>query len=145
MGRSRFTKKERAWILYDWANSVYATNIMAAIFPPIFVNIAGNAGDAIWGYATSLATLVAALLSPVLGAIADYKGMKKKLFTFFALLGIIATGLIAFFGNWKIMLIFYVISRIGFSCSNLFYDSFLTDVTTNDRMDKVSSWGYAMG
>jgi UMF1 family MFS transporter len=145
MGRNRFTKKERAWILYDWANSVYATNIMAAIFPPIFVSFAGDAGDMVWGYATSFATLVAAILSPILGAVADYKGMKKKLFSIFALMGIISTGLIAAFDSWKVMLVFYVISRIGFSCSNLFYDSFLTDVTSNERMDKVSSWGYAMG
>ncbi len=73
-GRTRFTKKERSWILYDWANSVYATNIMAAIFPPIFVAIAGNQGDIWWGYGTSIATLIVALLAPVLGSIADYKG-----------------------------------------------------------------------
>ncbi len=144
-GRTRFTKKERSWILYDWANSVYATNIMAAIFPPIFVAIAGNQGDIWWGYGTSIATLIVALLAPVLGSIADYKGMKKKLFTIFLLLGIVFTALIAFTGDWRWMLVAYIISRIGFSGSNLFYDSFLTDVTTNERMDTVSSWGYAMG
>lgn len=141
----RFTKKERSWILYDWANSVYATNIMAAIFPTIFVGYAGNAGDQWWGYGTSIATFLIAILAPLLGAVADYKGMKKKLFTVFMLLGVVFTALIAVTNDWRIMLIGYIISRIGFSGSNLFYDSFLTDVTTNDRMDKVSSWGYAMG
>ena len=141
----RFTKKERSWILYDWANSVYATNIMAAIFPTIFVSFAGRQGDVWWGYGTSIATLVIALLAPVLGSIADYQGMKKKLFTAFMLLGVISTGLIAATDNWRVMLIWYIISKIGFSGSNLFYDSFLTDVTSNERMDKVSSWGYAMG
>ena len=142
----RFTKTEWSWILYDWANSIYATNIMAAIFPTIFVSIAGEAGDLWWGYGTSIATFAIALLAPILGAVADFKGMKKKLFTVFLLLGVVFTFLIALvMNNWKLMLVGYIISRIGFSGSNLFYDSFLTDVTTDDRMDKVSSWGYAMG
>lgn len=140
-----FSKKEWSWIMYDWANSVYATNIMAAIFPTIFVSVAGAAGDIWWGYATSIATFLVAVLAPLLGAVADYKGMKKKLFTAFMLAGVVFTALIAVTNNWKIMLVGYIISRIGFAGSNLFYDSFLTDVTDNDRMDKVSSWGYAMG
>lgn len=144
-GQKRFTLKERSWILYDWANSVYATNIMAAIFPTIFVNIVGERGDVWWGYGTSLATLIVALLAPLLGSIADYQGMKKRMFTGFMLLGVLSTALIALTGNWKLMLAFYVLSKIGFSGSNLFYDSFLTDVTTDERMDRVSSWGYAMG
>lgn len=141
----RFTKKEWSWIMYDWANSVYATNIMAAIFPTIFVAYAGSAGDMWWGYATSIATFLIAVMAPILGAVADFKGMKKKLFTIFMGLGIVFTALIAATNSWKVMLVCYIISRIGFSGSNLFYDSFLTDVTTNKRMDKVSSWGYAMG
>lgn len=141
----RFTKKEWSWIMYDWANSVYATNIMAAIFPTVFVAYAGSAGDLWWGYATSIATFLIAVLAPILGAVADFKGMKKRLFTIFMALGVVFTALIAVTNNWKIMLVCYILSRIGFSGSNLFYDSFLTDVTTNKRMDKVSSWGYAMG
>ncbi len=144
--KKRFTKKEWSWIMYDWANSIYATNIMAAIFPTVFVSIAGEAGDIWWGYGTSIATFLVAVLAPILGAVADYKGMKKKLFTVFMLTGVIATFLIALvMNNWRLMLIGYILSRIGFSGSCLFYDSFLTDVTTDERMDKVSSWGYAMG
>lgn len=144
--KKRFTKKEWSWIMYDWANSIYATNIMAAIFPTIFVSIAGDAGDIWWGYGTSIATFLVAILAPILGAVADYKGMKKKLFTAFMLTGVVFTFLIALvMNNWKLMLVGYIVSRIGFSGSCLFYDSFLTDVTTDERMDKVSSWGYAMG
>ncbi len=144
--QKRFTKKEWSWIMYDWANSIYATNIMAAIFPTIFVSIAGDAGDIWWGYGTSLATFLVAILAPLLGAVADFKGMKKKLFTTFMLIGVVFTFMIAMvMNNWHLMLLCYILSRIGFSGSCLFYDSFLTDVTTDERMDKVSSWGYAMG
>ena len=141
----KFTKVEKSWIMYDWANSIYATNIMAAIFPIYFAMVATDTGNKIFGYAVSAANLLVALLSPLLGAIGDFKGMKKKLFGGFLIVGLIFTVTMAFFDNWMLMLIGMVLSRIGFSGSCLFYDSFLTDVTDNDRMDRVSAWGYAMG
>lgn len=146
--QTRFSRTEKSWILYDWANSSYATIIMAAIFPIYFADIArgaGIAGDVWWGYATSAATLTVALLSPALGAIADFRGMKKKLFSAFLLIGLVFTTTMALTDLWQMMLIGYVFSYIGFSGSLLFYDSFITDVTTPDRMDKLSAWGYAMG
>jgi len=142
----RFTKAEWSWILYDWANSIYATNIMAAIFPIFFSQIASNTpGDHLYGYAVSFANLLIAVLSPYLGAIADFRGMKKKLWFGFMIAGVVFTAVMGVVGDWKLMLIGFVLSKIGFSGSCTFYDSFLTDVTKPDRMDMVSSWGYAMG
>ncbi len=141
----RFTKSEKSWIFYDWANSVYATNIMAVIFPIYYASVAGDLGDKWWGIGVSIASLIGALIAPTLGAVADFKGYKKKLLLTFILIGSLSTAVLAFVGSWQWMLIGYVISHVGFSGSCVFYDSFLTDVTTHERMDRVSSWGYAAG
>ncbi len=143
--QKRFNKVEWSWIFYDWANSIWATNIAAAIFPIYFAMKATDTGNAIYGYAVSIANLLIALLAPYLGAIGDFRGMKKKLWAGFLILGVVFTAFMGIFGTWQMMLIGFIFARIGFSGSNLFYDSFLTDVTTPDRMDKVSTWGYAMG
>lgn len=143
----RFTKAEWSWIFYDWANSIYATNIMAAIFPILYSQVAGKgtAGDHLYGYAVSFANLLVAVLAPYLGAIADFRGMKKKLWFGFMLAGVVFTAVMGIVGSWKLMLLGFVISRIGFSGSCMFYDSFLTDVTKPEKMDEVSTWGFAMG
>lgn len=144
----KFTKTEKSWILYDWANSVYATNILAVIFPIYFGNVCRQNGAdnlVLWSYGTSISTFVVAILAPVLGALADHKGHKKKLFAGFLAVGVGFTLVSALFSEYRMLLMGYVLSHIGFSGSCLFYDSFLTDVTTSERMDRVSSWGYAMG
>ncbi|MDR1096127.1 MAG: MFS transporter [Spirochaetaceae bacterium] len=142
------TVKEKSWIMYDWANSAYATVMMAAIFPVYFtglVNRTGAAGDAWWSAGTAVAMVITAALSPVAGALADYAGHKKKLFVFFLALGAGATLLCALFGTWQLMLVCAGLSRVGFSASLMLYDSFLPDVTTPERMDRVSGLGYAFG
>ncbi|EST10739.1 MFS transporter [Sporolactobacillus laevolacticus DSM 442] len=145
---SPFTKTEKSWIMYDWANSVYATIIMSAIFPIYFAAVAksnGIAGDVWWGYATSASSLIIALTAPFLGALGDFKGMKKRLFTFALLFGAFFTAFMAFTDQPMLMLFGYSLSFIGFEGTSLFYDSFLTDVTTRERMNRVSAYGYAMG
>lgn len=144
----KMTRLEKSWVMYDWANSSYATIMIAAIFPVYFASIlkgVGQDGDMWWGWGTAAATLISALLAPVLGAVGDYRGMKKKLLVSFLGLGLAFTLFNALVDNWRLMLVGYVLSYIGFMTANLFYDSFLTDVTTPERMDKVSAWGYGMG
>ena len=144
----KLTREEKSWIMYDWANSVYATIMMAAVFPIYFTTVAesaGQAGDYWWGLGTSAAMIIVALLAPIAGALSDFMGYRKKLFTVFLVLGVGFTFASALFDNWVFLLFGYAISHIGFSGGNLIYDSFLHDVTTPDRLDKISGYGFAFG
>ncbi len=144
----KLTREEKSWIMYDWANSVYATIMMAAVFPIYFTNVANSAGqfgDTWWGIGTSVAMVIVALLAPVVGAISDFIGYRKKLFIAFLILGIGFTFFSAISNNWIFLLCGYVISHVGFSGSCLIYDSFLSEVTTPERMNKISGYGYAFG
>ena len=146
--KTKLTREEKSWIMYDWANSVYATIMVAVIYPIYFAKVAGAAGqmgDYWWGIGTSVAMIIVALLSPIIGALTDFAGNRKKIFTIFYAIGVGATLASAFFGNWILMLLGYAISHIGFSGSCLVYDSFLAEVTTPERMDKISGYGYALG
>ncbi len=148
MAKDKLTTVERSWIMYDWANSAYATIMLAAVFPIFFTGICDSQnvpGDFWWGIGTSISTFTVAILAPVVGALSDFKGYKKKLFTLFLTLGIVFTAWSGFVGNWQLLIAGYIISHIGFSGSCLVNDAFLTDVTTPDRMDRVSSLGFGMG
>lgn len=145
MDTKKFSREEKSWIMYDWANSVFATIMMAALFPIYFTGMAGESGDIWWGYGSSAATLIMAVLAPIVGALGDRKGNKKRVFIVFWILGMLGTAFCALVTDWRLLLASYVLGAIGFSGSCLCYDSFLTDVTTEKRMDRVSAWGYAMG
>jgi UMF1 family MFS transporter len=149
----KLNKTERSWVLYDWANSAYTMTVTSTILPLYFKMVfekgegASTLSTAYWGYANSFATLVIALLAPILGTMADYKGYKKSFFKIFTILGVVFTAMLAMVPStyWLLLLIFYMMTAIGFGGSNTFYDSFLIDVTEEEKMDKVSTAGYAMG
>jgi UMF1 family MFS transporter len=147
---NKFTKLEKQWILYDVGNSAF-TMLVSTIIPIYFKNVANTAGispadsTAYWGYALSLSTIIVAILGPILGTVADTKGYKKPLFSLFMMFGVLGCAALALPVPWIIFLAIFVIGKVGFSGSLIFYDAMLNDITTDDRMDEVSSNGYAWG
>jgi UMF1 family MFS transporter len=140
------------WVMYDWANSAFATTVMAGFFPIFFkqywsYGVDVNMSTAQLGFGNSLASLLVALMAPFLGAIADKGSAKKKFLLFFAYLGVLMTaGLFLIHkGQWAIAIFVYVMGVIGFSGANIFYDAILPGITAEDKIDYVSRLGFSMG
>ena len=146
----KLTKDEKKWVMYDVGNSAF-TLMISTILPIYFNYLAGNAGLsevsylAYWGYAASITTLIVAVLGPVLGTLADTKGFKKPIFVAFIAVGVVGCIGMGFTSSWLVFLIIFILAKVGYSGSLIFYDSMLPDITTEKRMDDVSSQGYAWG
>ncbi|MES9831443.1 MAG: MFS transporter [Candidatus Thiodiazotropha sp. LLP2] len=141
-----------SWTLYDWANSAFATTVMAGFFPVFFkqywsVGIAATESTFRLGMANSLASIVIVCMAPFLGALADQAGAKKRFLLFFAAMGIVMTGALYLVasGNWVMALILYGLGLLGFMGGNVFYDALLISVTEKKHYDRVSAYGYAFG
>lgn len=146
----KMTREERNWVLYDVGNSAFVL-LISTIMPLYFNHLAGSAGLsdsdylAYWGYAASIATIIVAVMGPVVGTMADMKGFKKILFTISMLVGAAGCISLGFAKQWLVFLGIFIIAKSGFASSLIFYDAMLTDVTDDERMDEVSSQGYAWG
>jgi MFS transporter, UMF1 family len=152
MDNSNHQRAIRAWTMYDWANSVFATSIMAAILPVYYASVAvqsdqANTATVYWSITTSIGLLLVAFLGPILGAMADFLGAKKRMLTIFVFIGVTGTALLYLVGtgDWFIASLFFIVGSVGFSGANVFYDSLLPHVAHQDEIDQVSSRGYAMG
>ena len=157
-----YTKQEISWMMYDWANSAHSV-IVVTLLPIFFDSVAGYTADSVssmstWGYATSIAMAIVALAAPFLGVFGDIRGMRKRLFALFMGVGVVAVALLSFTPLMDftsstaaagrvagLILVLYIVSVIGFDASAIYYDAFLTDITTEDRMDRVSTMGYGLG
>ena len=143
-------RMERNWILYDVGNSAF-TLLISTIMPIYFNYLAGQGGvdattaTAYWGYAASIVTLCVAVISPILGTLSDFSGYKRPIFMFFACAGVVGCAALGIPMPWLVFLIVFIITKIFYSASLVFYDAMLVDVTTPGRTDDVSSKGYAWG
>ena len=148
-----YKRRIRAWTMYDWANSAFATTILAAVLPAYYSTVAGAtlASEAkatqYWSVGLSISLFIVAFLSPVLGTVSDIMRGKKKFLAIFVGLGVVGTGLLVLVdtGDWLLASIFFIVGRIGFGAANVFYDALLPHVAREEDQDQVSSRGYAMG
>ena len=148
--KSKLTPLERSWILYDIGNSAFI--LLVTTLVPIYFNSLATAGGldesmylAYWGYAGSVSTLIVAVIAPICGTLADHKGFKKPIFLACMLLGVLGCAALGGVGSWLAFLVVFVVAKVGYSSSLVFYDAMLPEVTTETRMDDVSSRGYAYG
>ena len=150
MKKEKLTALERSWILYDVGNSAFV--LLCSTLLPIYFNALATAGGlsedlylSYWSYAGSIATALVAIIGPVCGAVADQRGFKKPIFLLCLALGAIGCAALGAAWSWLIFLVIFVLAKVGYSSSLVFYDSMLSEVTNEEKMDKVSSMGYAYG
>ncbi len=150
--RKDYSRVINAWCMYDWANSAFATTIMAAVLPTFYSAVAGgslpgNTATVYWGYTSSISLLINAVMGPILGAMADYIGAKKRFLALFAALGVFFTSLLVLVGQgqWLLASGLYILGYIGFGGANVFYDSLLPHIAKPEDIDYVSTKGYALG
>lgn len=146
----RYTPLERSWIIYDAANSAFT--LMVSTIIPLWFNHLAQAGGlssvdylASWSFAASIATIVMVFLGPVLGSLADHHGYKKRLFMISLITGVLGCIAMGLAGTWQLYIVIFIIAKVAYQSTLVLYDSMLVDVTTDERMDDVSSNGYAMG
>lgn len=153
LGEKEYKRRIRAWTMYDWANSAFATTILAAVLPIYYSQVAGETlpnsatATAYWSRGLSISLFVVALISPILGTVSDVMRGKKRFLSIFFGLGVIATGFLVLVdrGDWLLASILFILGRIGFAAANVFYDALLPHVAKPEDLDVVSTRGYAMG
>ena len=151
--KKNLTKEEFSWVLYDWASQSYVMIVMSVIFSMFFIEAAGRHGlgsteaTAYIAFSNTIGMIIIGLLAPIIGTLSGYKGKKKMLFNVFAVMGLLGTFGLAFVPEhlWPVILAIFIISSIGYAGNTKIYDAFLIDVTDNERMNWVSSLGFAYG
>lgn len=151
--RAKEKKREvLSWCFYDWAYSSFATTVISAVLPVYYSqvaarNLTGNTATVYWGYTTAVALIVSVLLAPVMGAIADFSGIKKRLLLAFAAVGIFSTALLYYVttGDWLLASVLFIFGNIGFAMSEVFYNALLPGIADAKEIDRISVKGYALG
>jgi MFS transporter, UMF1 family len=153
IGEEEYRRRIRAWTLYDWANSAFATTILAAVLPVYYSQVAGSTlaspaiATALWTTTLSVSLVIVAILAPILGTVSDVMRGKKRFLSIFVGLGVVGTGLLVLVGSgdWLLASIFFLVGRVGFAAANVFYDALLPHVAREEDRDRVSTAGYATG
>jgi len=147
-----YKKQIYSWAMYDWANSAFATSILAGILPIYYSRVAAssldpNTATIYWSYTLTIALVLIAFLAPVIGAISDYSNKKKTFLKIFVLIGILFTALLYFInsGDWLYASFIFILANLGFALADIFYNSLLKFIARSDDVDRVSTLGYAIG